>query len=431
MINDFSAKCDLLKTEMSKSVSPKELSDKNSFGLTKMGKRKGPILPTNRNSIKNKLDAPIFASRQFPISIWGFLSSLIFWCIMAFLAVKAFQFLSVYHTLNNEDIDGDCDEEISKSMDENMRIIESYPMGDAKPYLDRIGSQRFTDSLVGTPAPQEMTSLPPVVMAIASEDFQTVQRSISKIKENNDKGKFVVQLIIYDIGLYKSEKEILNKYCGCEVRTFDPKIYPDHVAYMANKAYRPIIIQTIIEEFGSIIWLEPSSVLKNVNDLQMLKYRGNRHFFLWEEPAYEAITAYTHPKMFDYLGEKRCSFKDLGMLDIRNLVLYRTNETWFSIMKPWLKCALNRDCIAPKGARGTECFHYMKPKMTGCHWYDQSIFSIIMNRAYQFNHHQDQFSVPRLISLEQEEIFYYFPEQPWSYPELLLCFTLPFVVYLL
>ena len=160
----------------------------------------------------------------------------------------------------------------------------------------------------------------------------------------------------------------------------------------------------------------------------MLKYRGNRNFFLWEEPAYQPITAYTHPGMFNYLAEKRCTYKDIGMMDMQTMVFYRTKETWFGVMKPWLKCALNPDCIAPKGARSTECFHYKKPKMTGCHWYDQSALSIIVNRAFQFDKHQDQFVVPRLTSYDHEEIVYHFPEQPWSYTELVLCFTMPIVV---
>ncbi|KAJ8319776.1 hypothetical protein KUTeg_001363 [Tegillarca granosa] len=218
--------------------------------------------------------------------------------------------------------------------------------------------------------------------------------------------------------------ELMKDHCNCEVRKFDFSVYPDHVAYIDNGAWRPIILQTILEEFGSVAYLDPAARLKNVNDLNMLKYRGSHNFFLWEHPVYTSVIAYTNPKMFEYLGEKRCPYMDSGMMDIRTMVLYRTNMTWHSIMKPLLKCSLDQNCISPSGARRTECFHFKRPKTTGCHWYDQSAFSIIMNRVYQFTQHLDKFSIPRLTTYDLE-LVYYFPIQPWTYTEILLVITMP------
>lgn len=186
--------------------------------------------------------------------------------------------------------------------------------------------------------------------------------------------------------------------------------------------------QTVLEEFGSVIWIDPSVQLKNVQNLKQFKYRVERDFYLWEYPIFTAINAYTSPKMFEYLNEKRCSFIDLNMMDVNAMVLYRTKHTWFGIMKPWLKCALSKDCIAPKGARRTECFHYKRPKSTGCHWYEQSIFSIVVNRVFQFTQNLDKFKIPKIIIEEPTEIVYYFPEQPWTYTQIFLLVTVPGIV---
>jgi len=177
-----------------------------------------------------------------------------------------------------------------------------------------------------------------------------------------------------------------------------------------------------------VFWMDPSASIKNVHDLKMLKYRGARNFFLWEYPIFTAINAYTSPQMFKYLDEKRCTFVDLGMMDTSAIVLYRTKETWYGIMKPWLKCTLTKDCISPPGARRTECFHYKRPKSTGCHWYQQSIFSILINRVFQFTYNMGKFTVPRIVQNDHTETVYYFPEQPWTYTEMLLVVTLPCIV---
>lgn len=260
--------------------------------------------------------------------------------------------------------------------------------------------------------------------AVSSKDFWMFQGLVKQIAEGNDKG-MDLQLVVFDIGLYASEHQLMKKHCQCDVRKFDPSIYPHHVADFTNSAYRPILIQLILEEFGSAVWMDPDVRLQTVSDLTMLKYRGARNFFLWESSTYNAVVAYTNPDTFKYLNEKRCSFVDFGMLDTTTMVLYRTNETWMGVMKPWLKCSLNGDCIAPPNARNSECFHLRKPKWTGCHWYAQSVFSIILNRVFQFGQHQNQFSVPRFTWLEEPELVYYFPEQPWTYTQLVAMVAVP------
>lgn len=186
--------------------------------------------------------------------------------------------------------------------------------------------------------------------------------------------------------------------------------------------------QNILEEFGSVIWIDPTVKLKDARDLSMLKFRGSHDFFLWDEEIFNSVIAYTHAKMFEFFGEKPCTFADMGMMDTSAIVLYRTNMTWLGIMKPWLKCALSVNCISPKGAKNSECFYWLRPKSTGCHWFAQSAFSIIVNRVFQFSSHIDKLTIPRFTTKEDVELVYHFPEQPWTYAEILFVLILPVMV---
>ena len=181
----------------------------------------------------------------------------------------------------------------------------------------------------------------------------------------------------------------------------------------------------MIEEFGSVLWLSPSARLTKASDLNQLKYRGERTFFLWQPAEYISLVGYTNPLTFEYLREPRCCYAESGLVDMTALVFYRANTTWTDIMKPWLKCALNIECIAPKRSRYDGCFHMRKPKTTGCHRYDVSALTIIMERMYQFNVKTEKYVIPR-IARSSEQYIEYFPEQPWTFTELFFVTLMPF-----
>jgi len=69
-------------------------------------------------------------------------------------------------------------------------------------------------SIQGTQAPAQLTDIPPIVTAVASADFYQVQslikQWIEEIKPHIPNAKF----IIYDIGLYKSESDLVGNIYG-------------------------------------------------------------------------------------------------------------------------------------------------------------------------------------------------------------------------
>lgn len=172
------------------------------------------------------------------------------------------------------------------------------------------------------------------------------------------------------------------------------------------------------------MWLNPNMLVTRASDLNQLKYRGTRDFFLWQPTEFVGTVAYTKPAMFEYLKESRCCYVEACMIDTSVMVFYRTNTTWLDVMKPWLKCALNEACIAPPKSRYSGCFEMRSPKTTGCHRYDQSALSIIMERMYKFTLKKDSYQITR-VTREQTEYLEYFPEQPWTYTEMFFISAVP------
>ena len=144
---------------------------------------------------------------------------------MTLFYFQVFQYAAVYRSLDDDDFSGTCKTPFHEDSEQNLKQVNNYSMGIAKPYLQRIGSQKFGDEFVGTPVPQEMTSLPPIVMAVASADFWIVQRSIEKIKTGKwAKTKMDIKFIIYDVGLFKSERAIVSIFTMCNSKDL-PRYY--------------------------------------------------------------------------------------------------------------------------------------------------------------------------------------------------------------
>ena len=149
---------------------------------------------------------------QFEISGYMILASFIFWICIGIFAFKGFQYAKLYHSLNDSDLDQlDCCKNFGGTMEDNLNFIETqYEKGDSGPYLMRLGPETYEGDIKGTPAPKETDTIPPIVTAVSTSDFYDVQALIKQWKEdlkpNLKDGKF----IIYDIGLYARELDLVS-----------------------------------------------------------------------------------------------------------------------------------------------------------------------------------------------------------------------------
>jgi hypothetical protein len=86
----------------------------------------------------------------------------------------------------------------------------------------------------------------------------------------------------------------------------------------------------------------------------------------------------TSPEMFDYFGVKnRDAVGSLNQMEAGIVVYYR-NFLNALIMKAWVTCALDENCMA-KG-----CSHCRCCSETGCHRFDQSALTMIVSFFLQY-----------------------------------------------
>jgi len=211
-------------------------------------------------------------------------------------------------------------------------------------------------------------------------------------------------LLLYDLGLARYEKELLQRNCNtslCSLLQFDYTQWPGHVRDLKLHAYRPIIIQMTLRDIGSLVWLDIDYRLTESNLVPWLDQAATSGVVAWEHESALAIpvasqgpiraaiatTALTHPKMFEFFDSSK--YEDYAfqhMSSSSSLVLLYTQAVHTQLMLPWLKCILTESCINPIGAQDTGCRFDKKPqyRYSGCHRYDMSALNIVLGDMFRF-----------------------------------------------
>ncbi|XP_055928279.1 uncharacterized protein LOC129959464 [Argiope bruennichi] len=195
-------------------------------------------------------------------------------------------------------------------------------------------------------------------------------------------------LIIYDLGLNPSEYSAISGICNstnCNLRTFDFDAYPSHVRNLQLFAYRPIIIQEVLNQAGAVIMIDVQYVFTS-NEIHSIVSRAEKDGIVaW--PINQPTSALTHPRMFDFFNTKQEKFFFHRMVQPNFIILYNTDTVHFKIMFHWVKCALVPNCIAPIGAQNSGCRFDKKPlyRYSGCHRYDMSALNVVLGLMFDFS----------------------------------------------
>lgn len=199
-------------------------------------------------------------------------------------------------------------------------------------------------------------------------------------------------VFLFDLGLGRYERELIQRYCNsssCSLLQFDFNPWPSHVRELHLHAYRPLILQTILRDVGSLIWLDVDYRLTRSVITSWLDQAKEGGVVAWKqgEGRGTATTSLTHPRMFEFFpGTKYEDFAFQHMASSSVLLLVYTQDTHVHLMLPWLKCALTEACINPIGAQDTGCRFDKKPqyRYSGCHRYDMSALNIVLGNMFKF-----------------------------------------------
>jgi hypothetical protein len=110
--------------------------------------------------------------------------------------------------------------------------------------------------------------------------------------------------------------------------------YPGHLVESKMKAYKPIITQEVLNEFGALIWIETPNVFTSNQIEKFLNKSKETGLLAW--PKSEPISQLSHPLMFKYFGTTPEKFQFIHMIDTTQFILYNNKNIHTNLMLPWV-----------------------------------------------------------------------------------------------
>lgn len=108
------------------------------------------------------------------------------------------------------------------------------------------------------------------------------------------------------------------------------------------------------------------------------------------------LVCYTNPRMFEWFGETKASYEQFYTIEA-NILLFHKNFLTLLIMKAWVTCAFDSDCIAPPGSSVAGC--------CGCHRYDQDAITIV--DSFFYGHPKDRANKLPAYSFTKKESYFF------------------------
>ena len=238
-----------------------------------------------------------------------------------------------------------------------------------------------------------------VLGAISSNHYAEAQKMFSTVQNCLPETK----IIVYDIGLRESERNVLTKRKNFEVRLFPFDKYKDQpqVKRLKTCSFKPIIVKQICLEYPDHVILYGDSSVRMLScNLTSALQHLQKFPFLSGAPIYDRVIQFTHDGMIKYLGfpKTRKEMANVQTIQGGSFLLHVTNEAIQKIIDPWEDCATHTECIAPAGSKRFPCspVGVCDGHFVGCHRYDQSAINLVLAREYGMDYHTK--AVDRSIS---------------------------------
>ncbi|XP_053400744.1 uncharacterized protein LOC123557931 [Mercenaria mercenaria] len=257
-----------------------------------------------------------------------------------------------------------CNETFNKTLKENLDVIKNYPRGNAAEYLLKLG--------VDKTGPDKLRTFP--VFATALTSIQ-VWKSVH------------ILCLFWACSLQYSK---VKKNCRCEIRRFPFEKFPPHVFELKTYAFKPIIVQMLLMEFGFVWWMDSSLrfMTSNIDPaLDYAKKYGILHTVSTDNRNSCGMTKHTDTRTFEFLHEDRCKFRPFGEIWATTAMFHFDRVSRVAV-EAWATCALNKNCIAPTGSDKKLTCDYKKDYDGRCHRFDQSVLGIITRRIF---HEQNRY----------------------------------------
>lgn len=180
-----------------------------------------------------------------------------------------------------------------------------------------------------------------------------------------------------------------------EIRIFSFDKYPSYFKKLRSFRWKPIVIAELLKEFPSLWWMDSSAQilrypLQYYNEIkQCFANMSTCKFYPWSmlKATGHSIYAATDQRLYDFFPISREVSKNLEMFDAGLQLIYATKDVRESVLRYWVLCALEPDCMDPSGS-SIECDFSRLSRYriyAGCHRQDQSTINILLALANDFN----------------------------------------------
>jgi hypothetical protein len=166
-----------------------------------------------------------------------------------------------------------------------------------------------------------------------------------------------------------------------------------HILELKNFAWKPVVVKHALKDHPNLIYVD-TSIRFHSNKLGPMFETLNEVGLMTQYIGLKLI-CYTNPRQFEWFGEQARSYEELFSIEAGLLFFH---ETFLSslILKAWLTCALDVNCIAPAGSRSSAC--------CGCHRYDQDALTIVS--SFFFAHPRTYEHLPAYSFTKAESYFF-------------------------
>jgi hypothetical protein len=150
------------------------------------------------------------------------------------------------------------------------------------------------------------------------------------------------------------------------------------------------LLQEILKTYSGAFWIDSSVafVSGNMTDIfQQLLHTNNRGVFLFVETAHTNLPV-THPQTYQYLPSNLTALLSVRQLQAGVMLLYRTRFVIKHVIRWWVYCALEEQCIAPDKNRFCNLRRLNSTSYIGCHRYDQTAVNLILANAFNYTDHE-------------------------------------------
>ncbi|CAF1620046.1 unnamed protein product [Rotaria sp. Silwood1] len=215
---------------------------------------------------------------------------------------------------------------------------------------------------------------PVIILAANTRFYDTLQASMRTVNQYF----YNYSIAIYDLGFDQNQLTMIKENCErCMIIPFPftqlESVAP-HIRNLPNFAWKPIIVQDAVQRFGTILYGDTSVRYLTSNFNRIIIDNLIRGFACRELPGHY-LSCYTLSGTFSWFNETSSSFDDIYIAEA-GFVAVTDNFLSRLILKTWVTCALDINCISP-GNSQTKCKHMSQP--TGTHRFDQSAMVAVLS----------------------------------------------------